>query len=100
MIRFTTYEGFADLGTTNTDQDTIQDTIQDKMLSLLEFCMVPRARNEIQIFTGLKNRSHFVREYLTPLLDESLLEMTLPNKPTSRNQRYVTTQKGRDLLGK
>ena len=92
------------MGTKDNDQDTIQDdiqdTIQDKMLRLLEFCMVPRARNEMQTYTGLKNRSHFVREYLTPLLDESLLEMTLPNKPTSRNQRYVTTQKGRDLISK
>ena len=90
------------MGTKDSDQDTmqddIQDTIQDKMLSLLEFCMVPRARYEIQTFMGLKNRSHFVKEYLTPLLGESLLEMTLPNKSTSRNQRYVTTQKGRELL--
>ena len=98
MIHFTAPKEFTFLGAKDDDQDTIQDTIQDKKLDLLKFCMTPKTRNEMQKYTGLKNRSHFTREYLTPLLIVNLLEMTLPGTPTSKNQRYITTQKGRDLL--
>ncbi len=103
MLHFTAPEGFVDLGAKKTNQDaiqdTVQDTIQDRKQNLLKFCMVPRSRNEMQKYTGLKNRTHFTREYLTPLLDNNLLEMTLPDMPTSKNQRYVITQKGRKFLG-
>lgn len=80
------------------EQDTIQDTVQDKKLIILKYCMVPRSRIEMQDYLGLKNRSHFTNEYLKPLLEEQLLEMKLPNTPTSKNQRYRTTEKGRELL--
>jgi ATP-dependent DNA helicase RecG len=32
------------------------------------------------------------------LLADGLLEMTIPDKPTSSKQRYRTTDKGRNLL--
>jgi len=80
------------------DQDTIQDTKQDKQSSFLKFCMTPRSREEMQQYMGLSNRSHFMREYLTPLLDKEMIEMTLPDRPTSRNQRYITAEKGRAFL--
>jgi hypothetical protein len=34
------------------------------------------------------DRMNFARAYLQPALKKGLLEMTLPDKPTSRNQRY------------
>ena len=104
MIHFTAPKGFAELGSkrgqheSQNDQDTIQDTIQDKQSSLLKFCMTPRSREEMQQYMGLSNRSHFMREYLTPLLDKEMIEMTLPDRPTSRNQRYITAEKGRAFL--
>jgi len=38
------------------------------------------------------------RKYLQALLDMELIEMTLPDKPTSRNQKYVLSAKGKELL--
>ena len=38
------------------------------------------------------------RKYLQPLLDVELITMTIPCKPKSRNQKYVLTEKGKDLL--
>lgn len=38
---------------------------------------------------GLKAREGFRRNYLRPALDMNLIQMTIPDKPNSRNQRYM-----------
>ncbi len=43
-------------------------------------------------------RTKFRNQVLNPRLADNLLAMTVPDKPTSRNQRYRTTDKGRNLL--
>ncbi len=47
---------------------------------------------------GLKDRLHFVREYLSPALKAGLIEMTIPDKPNSRLQKYRLTEAGRAFL--
>lgn len=37
---------------------------------------------------GLKDDDHFREAYLLPALAAGLVEMTIPDKPNSRNQRY------------
>lgn len=44
------------------------------------------------------NRTKFRDQVLKPLLAEELVEMTIPDKPRSSNQRYQTTHKGRTVL--
>lgn len=56
---------------------------------LLGFCSVPRSRQEIAGFLGLKTSFYITREYLQPLIDSGKLVMTIPDKPRSRNQKYV-----------
>ena len=55
-------------------------------------------REQLQIATGMKDREHFRKEYLQALLDDGLLEMTIPDKPRSSKQRYRLTEKGRVFL--
>lgn len=57
--------------------------------NLAEFCLVPRSRQEMQEHIGIESRSHFNEAYLRPLLAEGRLIMTIPDKPNSRNQRYI-----------
>lgn len=38
---------------------------------------------------GLKSKEGFRRNYLRPAVDMNLIRMTIPDKPNSRNQRYV-----------
>ena len=38
---------------------------------------------------GLKSKEGFRRNYLRPAIDMNLIRMTIPDKPNSRNQRYV-----------
>ncbi len=73
-----------------TIQDTIQVTIQDKRQNeLVAFCAEARTREEMQTFIGITNRSHFRKAYLNPLLEAGKLKMTIPDKPNSKNQKYM-----------
>ena len=38
---------------------------------------------------GLKSKEGFRRNYLRPAIDMNLIRMTIPDKPNSRNQRYI-----------
>lgn len=38
------------------------------------------------------------RKYLDKLLEMGVLQMTIPEKPTSRHQQYILSEKGKDLL--
>lgn len=66
------------------EQDKEQVTIQD----LIQFCSVPRSRKEMQEFMGLAGRRNFSEKYIKPLLIAGKIEMTVPDKPNSRNQKY------------
>ena len=65
---------------------TPQATPQAK--KVLEFCLEPRSRNEIQEFLELKDVKHFRESILNPLIEQGLLLLTEPEKPTSPNQKY------------
>ncbi len=73
--------------TTLTDQATDQD---DRLERVLQFCTVPRSRMEIQEFLGLKHRRSFKETVLQPLLESGLLIQTVPDKPSSPKQRYIS----------
>ena len=56
-----------------------------------------RSRVEILESLGLRNRSNLAANYLRPALDAGLIEMTIPDKPTSGRQKYRLTARGRAL---
>jgi ATP-dependent DNA helicase RecG len=58
------------------------------------------SRQSLQRTLGLKDAEHFRQHYLAPALAAGLIEMTLPDKPNSRLQKYRLTSKGRALLGR
>lgn len=56
--------------------------------ALLEFCREPRSRSEMQAFCRVEGRKKFNADYLLPLMADGRLVMTVPDKPTSRMQKY------------
>ena len=57
---------------------------------LLEFCKVPRTRSEMQEFMKVHRREYFRTKILNPLIKGGLLRLTLPERPTSPNQKYYS----------
>ncbi len=79
---------------------TIQDTVYvatqvtthvERLLLALEGEMT---RSELMNKLGLRDVRHFRKGYLQPALKENLIEMTIPNKPRSINQKYKLSKKG------
>ncbi len=68
-------------------------------LNVLQFCVNSRSLKEIIDHLGLKNRMHVLVEYVRPLVDDGQLALTIPDKPRSSRQKYVTTENGRKNLG-
>ena len=61
-------------------------------LMILDFCMdEPRGILEIGETLGYRDKKT-VRKYLNPLLASGCLARTVPDKPCSRNQRYITVK--------
>ena len=83
----------------NTGQDTGQDAAQvtDHVAILLATLTHEMGRTQLQSALRLAHRDHFTASYLRPALEAGLIEMTLPDKPTSRYQRYRRTPAGEAL---
>ncbi len=62
------------------------------------FCREPRSAREIMDHLELKHWKTFQGNYLNPLIQGELLERTIPDKPTSRLQKYHLTVQGRTWL--
>ncbi len=77
-----------------TTQVTMQATTQvDKRDIIIEFCKKPKTTSEIMEYLQLTNREHFRKNILKPLLKDGILHMTVPEKPTSSNQKYYSKPK-------
>jgi predicted HTH transcriptional regulator len=69
------------------------------IVRVLSACTVrPLSSREIQEAAGLRHRETFQRNYLDQIINDGLVERTVPDKPTSRLQKYRLTEKGRKLL--
>ncbi|WP_413818755.1 Fic family protein [Sphaerochaeta sp.] len=57
----------------------------------MDYCTIPRTREEMQAFIGIAHREYFRSSLLKPLLNSGRLRMTIPDKPNSRNQKYIAS---------
>ena len=70
-----------------THQDTELSTVSKQILA---FCTTPKSKKELAVFCGFKDLRNFTLKHINPLLESGQLEMTIPDKPKSRNQKYIT----------
>jgi len=94
----------------DTDQDTVQDTIHDTVHDfktiddlthrLVLIVIQEMSRSEMMQVLELRNRAHFASNYLEPALSVGYIEMTIPDAPTSKKQKYRLTPKGVELQQK
>ena len=80
-----------------TPQGTPQVTPQVKLF-LQKMPSHEASREELQNILGIKDRKHFRSAYLKPALEHGLIEMTVPDKPNSKTQKYRLTDKAKYYL--
>lgn len=63
---------------------------QDVNKLIIDFCKDPKSVQEIMDEFDFDSRTSFRRKYLTPMLKNGVLKMTIPEKPSSKNQKYFS----------
>lgn len=56
--------------------------------NIIHFCSIPRSAREILDHIGYKYHPTHIAKFIKPLLEFGFLEMTEPDKPNSKNQKY------------
>ena len=72
-----------------TSHSTHQDGLEVVGCSILKFCLHPKSLREIAEYLGVKSYKKIKARYMDKLIAEGRLAMTIPDKPTSRFQKYV-----------
>ncbi|NLX12797.1 MAG: hypothetical protein GXY44_03975 [Phycisphaerales bacterium] len=83
----------AELGPSR-DQVGTKSGLNQHQVVILRRCLNENALLDLMNAVGRKNRTKFRDQFIKPLLDARLLEMTIPDKPNSRLQKYRTTAAG------
>jgi ATP-dependent DNA helicase RecG len=65
--------------------------VQDDMVwrAIIDYCSIPRSREEIQKLIGLSDKKNFLKRVMRPMLEKGLLSLTIPDKPNSPKQKYI-----------
>jgi ATP-dependent DNA helicase RecG len=82
----------------NTIVSTIASTIAKNEQKILEKAFEAVDRETLLTLVGVTNQRKNYKSYMLPMVNYGWLTMTIPNKPTSPNQKYLTTLKGRLIL--
>ena len=69
------------------ENEKLSESIK-RLLEIMEY-EIPYTSKALMEKLGLKSREGFRRNYLNPAIELKLIRMTLPDKPNSRNQRYI-----------
>ncbi len=59
----------------------------NKLLSVMEYG-IPITSNEIMKKIKIKSKETLRATYLNPAIEDGVVELTIPDKPTSKNQMY------------
>lgn len=86
----------SDLG--DRDIEAIKNSVNPKMVQALKYCIEPGARDQIFEKIGLYKNTKNFQNHIKPLIGAGWLQLTLPDKLTSKDQQYYTTDLGKQLL--
>ncbi len=76
----------------------VSNLVIDRIIEILNYCVNPKSKEEMLNKVGLSNQTKNFNDNVKPAIDSGLLEMTMPDKPRSKNQQYITTDKGKRIL--
>jgi len=74
-----------------TMEATTEAKLKDSRTQLLiQYCKQPRTSQEIMDYLKLRNKEYFRKEILKPLIESSIIMLTVPDKPRSPKQKYYS----------
>lgn len=76
----------------NKDKSEVLSNIEDTILEIIRYCDEARSREEIFEYIKLYNNSKNYNKHIKPIVDLGWLQQTIPDKPTSKNQKYITSE--------
>jgi hypothetical protein len=80
------------------DREAIRKEINEMTKMVLNYCTKPKSRDELFEKIGLYKNTKNSQNHIKPLIDLGWLYFTIPNKLTSRDQKYYTSDLGEKLL--
>lgn len=69
------------------ENEYLSETVKG-LLEVMEYDL-PYTSKTLMEKLGLKSREGFRKNYLRPAMELNLIRRTIPDKPNSRNQRYI-----------
>jgi len=76
----------------------IAEMNMDYELKILKLAKKPSNREKLLTSLSITNHLKNYKHYMLPMIENCWLTMTIPHKPTSPKQQYLTTLKGRLIL--
>lgn len=85
----------------DSDHDSAHDSAHDSdhvgmsdvSKKIITYCSTPKTLVEIMNFVKFKNKTYFRNKILKPLINKQFIQLTIPDKPKSKLQKYVITRK-------
>jgi Fic family protein len=79
--------------------EQVDEQVSEQVAQMLRACARnPKSKAELLEAAGLANAYLNYKRHIFPLIESGVLELTLPDKPNSRLQKYRLTPKGKSLL--
>ena len=78
-----------EVGVTHIAYKALEGTQKD----VIQFCSIPRSAREILEHIGYSYHPTNINKFIKPLLEHGFIEMTEPEKPNSKNQKYRKVRK-------
>jgi ATP-dependent DNA helicase RecG len=82
----------------STIANALNMVLSDNEKKILAASQSPLDRTTLLLSIGIKNLRKNYETHALPMVNIDWIKMTIPNKPTSPNQKYLTTLKGRIVL--
>jgi len=80
------------------DGEHVSEHVRKQVIKILNFCLIERTRKEILGYINLTNVYLNYKRHINTLVNKSFLELTIPDKPKSIKQKYITSADGMKLL--
>ncbi|GAB4450816.1 MAG: hypothetical protein OHK0036_10170 [Bacteroidia bacterium] len=80
--------------------ESVTEHVTEHVKKLISLMTDEHSREELMKLLNITHREYFRSEYIQKAIQLGLIEMTLPDKPNSKNQKYRLTPLGLNMKKK